>query len=323
MQTRTENCPNCGAPLSPQGTCANCGATARGFYQNLDLGRVDIARAVEQGLDYYLLLGLRPDVEQAEIENAYWRTKHQLPTSTARISPQVAQRIGLVEQAGYVLRTPERRRIYDHLRQLRQRRFETTTPQRDEATRGMDAFRAGHFDEAAKLLRIAVRRNPQNELLHIQYGLSLLYGSSNLASIEDWRIRESLQAMAEARQAGGDSPNARAHEVLCQAIDHYDKGRFQQGWQLIDNQIRALPQWYLAWIVSAYWCRREGKLGEALARAERARRLEPDDQLVKHMHTLIRTAWDAAPALRNDTARHATQLLADGTSTEAILAAWR
>jgi predicted Zn-dependent protease len=185
------------------------------------------------------------------------------------------------------------------------------------------AFRAGHFNDAARLLRRACHQTPENEALHLSYALSLLYGSANLASPEDWRVNEMHSALEQARHAGGDSPIARAHLSLCQAIDHYDKDDTDEGWRLLTGLTDALPDWYLPWIVSAYWKRREGDMGEVLARAERARRLQPDDYLIVRMSELLRRAWATAPGLLASAARRAASLLADGTSASSLETAWR
>jgi curved DNA-binding protein CbpA len=321
MWNQAESCPNCGAPLSSQGSCSNCGATARGYYQGLDLGSVDIARAVEEGLDYYLLLGVQPNADSTTIETAYWRIHKTLPSNRTRMPPELARRVTLVEQAGHVLRDQQRRQTYDHLRRVRQ--TQKARASADEATRGLACFRAGQFDDAARLLRVAARRDPQNETLHIQYALSLLYGSSNLASPEDWRVSEMLNALEQARESSGDSPTVRAHIALCQAVDAYDKGRFDEGWNQINSLITSLPKWYLPWIVSAYWRRREGNLPEVLARTEQARRLQQDDHLVNRLIGLMRQVWSARPDLLPNAAQRAAQLLADGTQPGVIVSVWR
>jgi curved DNA-binding protein CbpA len=322
MRTRTEHCPNCGASLDQQGICTNCGASVRGFYGELDLGRIDIARAVEQGLDYYLLLNIRPTASAAAIETAYWQARRSLPPTpdVRRMPPTLAQRLTLIEQAGYILRDPQRRQLYDRLHRERQARQQPTA---DDATRGIAAFRAGHFNDAARLLRRATHQSPHNEALHLSYALSLLYGSNNLASPEDWRVNEMRAALEQARSAGGDSPIARAHLTLCQAIDHYDKDNPDEGWRLLTTLTDALSDWYLPWIIGAYWKRREGDMGEVLARAERARRLQSDDYLVVHMSELLRRAWATAPGLLASAARRAAYLLADGTSASSLETVWR
>jgi curved DNA-binding protein CbpA len=321
MWKQAVSCPNCGAPLSPQGSCPNCGASARGYYQGLDLGSVDIARAVEEGLDYYLLLGVQPNADSTTIENAYWRIHKTLPANRTRMPPELTRRVTLVEQAGHVLRDTQRRQTYDHLRRVRQ--AQKARASADEATRGLACFRAGQFDDAARLLRVAARRDPQNETLYIQYALSLLYGSSNLASPEDWRVNEMLNALEQARESSGDSPTIQAHIALFQAIDAYDKGRFEEGRNQINSLITSLPKWYLPWIVSAYWCRREGNVPEVLARTEQARRLQEDDYLISRLIDLMRQVWNVRPELLSDAAQRAARLLADGTQPGVIVSVWR
>lgn len=314
------NCPNCGAPLSPEGNCTSCGATVRGFYRGLDLGRVDIASAVEQGLDYYLLLGIKPDSKDLTIQAAYRRLRSQFPPDTSRLVRQLAQRLELIEQAGYILCDPQRRTTYDDLRQARLRR--QTHPQ-DEATRGMICFRTGRFNDAARLLRIAMQHSPADENLYLSYVLSLIYGSSNLASPEDWRIDEMMRAIEQAIEATSGSPAIQAHRTLCQALHHYDKGRFAEGWQLMAELNRSSPRWHLPWVVSAYWYRREGNLGALIACAERARRLQPDDRLIADLMKLMRRVWSTSPSLLPNAARRAVELLADDTPVGSIEAAWR
>lgn len=329
MQTPTENCPNCAAPLSPEGTCSRCGATVRGVYQGLDLGTLRIARAIEQGLDYYLLLGVRAEADHAEIENAYWERKRHLPENTTRLPPELVQRVELLEQAGHVLRDIARRQTYDRLRRQRQAYYarQTTNPaNQQDAVRGLNAFRAGRYDDAARLLRIAARRNPQSEELHLQYMLSVLYGSSNLSSPEDWRVDEMRAALEQARTASSSyetNETIEAHYLLIDAIDHYDKDRFREGWQLMHQLNETLPDWYLPWIVSAFWCRREGKHADMLVRAERARRLQPDDPLIGNLIDAMRVAWSTMPKLLTNAARQAARQLNDGTNPTTLEATWR
>jgi hypothetical protein len=85
----------------------------------------------------------------------------------------------------------------------------------------------------------------------------------------------------------------------------------------------ALPNWHLPWIVSAYWKRRESDFGEVLARAERARRLTPNDHLLTSLREVLRRAWATAPNLLPQAAQRAAQLLADGTHPGDIETAWR
>jgi curved DNA-binding protein CbpA len=292
----------------------------RGFYQGLDLGRVDLASAVEQGLDYYLLLGLSPTARDEVIQAAYQRIRLQFPPTKSRLVPQMARRLELIEQAAYILCEPQRRRVYDNLRQARLSRHDKPA---DEATRGMACYRSGRFDDAARLLRAAARRAPDDESLHLHYCLSLLYGCAHLASPEDWRVSEMIKATEQAMQASNDSQMTRAHNTLCHAIDHYDKGRFEQGWIMLSALTEALPNWHLPWIISAFWKRREGDFGEVLARAERARRLSPQDPLLSSLRDVLRRAWATAPALLAQSAQRAAQVLADGTPSRDIEAAWR
>jgi hypothetical protein len=254
------------------------------------------------------------------VQAACQRIRLQFPADKSRLLPERAQRLALIEQAIYVLHEPERRQVYDTLRQQRNARH---TQQKDDAQRGMDCFQAGRFDDAARLLRAASHRAPDDETLHIHYCLSLLYGCIHLASPEDWRVTEMIQATEKAMQASNKSPISQALNQLCHAIDHYDKDRFDQGWAIMAQLTQALPNWHLPWIVSAYWCRREHQYGEVLARAERVRRLNPNDHLLANLKPLLRTAWKTAPALLPDAARRAAHLLADGTSAHDLQTIWR
>jgi tetratricopeptide (TPR) repeat protein len=235
----------------------------------------------------------------------------------------MARRLELIDQAAYVLCEPQRRQVYDELRQARLARLARPA---DQAERGMACFHAGRFDDAARLLRAASQRapdNPDSATLHLHYCLSLLYGCAHLASPEDWRVSEMIGAAERAMQASGDSQVARAHHTLCIAIDHYDKDRFAQGWELLSQLTRQQPNWHLPWLISAYWSRREGNMGHVLACAERARRLHPDDLLLAELSTLLRRTWETAPALLHPAAQHAAQILADGTTPGNIASTWR
>lgn len=298
----------------------NCGATVRGYYQGLDLGTVDIATAIEQGLDYYLLLGVKPDASDATIQATYRRISMRFPENRSRVAPQVAQRLLLIEQAGYVLCDPQRRQTYEQLRRARQQR---QAPRQDAATRGMICFRTGRFNDAARLLRSAARQSPDNPQLHLYYSLSLLYGCANLASPEDWRVDEMLHAMEQALQQDDPDDTISQHRKLYQAINHYDQGRSAQGWEMLTRLTQTFPDWHLPWTISAYWCRREGNMGEMLARAERARRLHPDDQLLASLTALIHTIWSSMPAALPDAAQRAAHVLADGTPASSLEATWR
>jgi tetratricopeptide (TPR) repeat protein len=314
------NCPNCGAPLTPEGDCGSCGATVRGFYGNLDLGKVDIASAVEQGLDYYLLLGVKVDARDVTIQAAYTRLRDHFPPDTSNLVPQMAQRLELLEQAGYVLCDPQRRQTYDALRLARQAR--QARPE-SEAARGLACFRTRRFNDAARLLRAAIRKAPLDEDLHIHYVLSLIYGCEHLASPEDWRVDEMINAMNQIIQSGQSNSTAHAYMTLCHAINHYDKGRFAEAWELMAELTAAMPRWHLPWIISAYWSRREGDLPQVLVRAERARRVQADDHLLHELVTLMRRVWATSADLLPAAARRAVLVLADGTAPAEIEAFWR
>src|SRR5258706_175493 len=68
-------CPSCAAPLDEEGICTSCGALARGFFRDLDLGPPQIAAAVVNGLDFYQLLGVAPEADVRSVARRY----RQLP----------------------------------------------------------------------------------------------------------------------------------------------------------------------------------------------------------------------------------------------------
>jgi curved DNA-binding protein CbpA len=292
----------------------------RGFYRGLNLGPVEIASAVAEGLDYYLLLGIAPDASDTAVQAAYWRHWCTLPPNKARLPAALERKFTLLKQAGTILGDSERRRIYD---QLRATRRAGRAPQADEATRGMALFRAGRFDDAARLLRQATRQPAASADLHLHYALSLLYGCANLASIEDWRIAEMLAATEQASQLSNDNRQAQAHHALFVAIDHYDKQRVEQAHACLSELHRSFARWHLPWLVSAFWSRHAGDLGAALAHAERARQIAPDDKLLASFNQIMRRAWATAPDMLPRAARRAALLLADGTSATSIVSAWR
>jgi hypothetical protein len=121
MQQNATACPNCGAPLNTEGVCASCGATARGFYKGQDLGALAHARALEQGLDYYLLLQVDEAASASEVQTAYWQLRQHFPHDMRRLVLAQRRRLELIEQAYTVLGNPASRRAYDELRrQLRE-----------------------------------------------------------------------------------------------------------------------------------------------------------------------------------------------------------
>lgn len=323
-------CPNCAAPLSLEGVCTSCGAVARGFYRELDLGRLDLAQAVDQGLDYYLLLQLTPAASPGEIQAAYSSRRLLFPGDTSRLEQSQRRHFELVEQAWYVLGDPARRQRYDELRTHARARV---SPLPDTATRGIASFRAGQYDGAARLLRLAAHSSPQSSAIQIWYALSLLYGAATLAAPEDWRVREIEEALARA-VAVDDSPRARAHLALGQAIGAYDRAVAahkppQQAELLAQAEAQLaqaetlLPLWHLPALVRAHWSLHQRRLGTALAWAERARRLEPADPLVTAFQAILRRNWETAPGALPAAAAQAARLLNDGTMPATITAAWR
>jgi curved DNA-binding protein CbpA len=110
-------CPNCGAQLNDAGYCAHCGGQARGFWRDLDLGTPELAMVVMEGLDYYLVLNVAEDVAQQAIEDAYRHRRLLYPHDARYLHPQVARQLGLLEEAWRILGVPQRRALYDQLRQ--------------------------------------------------------------------------------------------------------------------------------------------------------------------------------------------------------------
>lgn len=112
-------CPSCGAPLNGAGRCAHCGSQARGFWQDLDLGTPELAAAVIEGLDYYLVLDAAPADNHATLSDAYRRRRALYPHDPRQLHPQLARQLGLLEEAWRILGQPTRRARYDQLRTAR------------------------------------------------------------------------------------------------------------------------------------------------------------------------------------------------------------
>ncbi len=317
------SCPGCGAPLAPDGTCQSCGATVRGVYQGLDLGTLELARAVEQGLDYYLILGVPATADADTIKNAAWERRRHLPPANARMHPEQARRVELCEQASTVLRDPQRRALYDRLRRQRDRYYAQRMPTHDTATRGARALQSGQFDEAARLLQQAHRHQPADGATTLQYVLALLYGSSNLASPEDWRVDAMQAAVATTLQHTPNDPQLVACGHLLAALHAYDQQQFTVGWRQLVALTEQHPAWHLPWLVGAFWYRREGKHATALAFGERARRLLPNDPLIRQLHTHFQNLWATVPATRTSTLQHAARVLRDGTTAHDLQEVWR
>lgn len=110
-------CPNCGAQLNDAGYCAHCGSQARGFWRDLDLGTPELAAVVMEGLDYYLVLNVAEDVAQQAIEDAYRQRRLLYPHDARYLHPQLARQLGVLEEAWRILGVPQRRKLYDQLRQ--------------------------------------------------------------------------------------------------------------------------------------------------------------------------------------------------------------
>lgn len=110
------HCPSCGSPLDHDGFCAACGALARGFFRDLDLGAPQIAAAVRHGLDFYRLLGMPPDSSIRALARRYRQLRALFPDDPARLRPDAARRLELLEVAGRALTDSYLRRVYDELR---------------------------------------------------------------------------------------------------------------------------------------------------------------------------------------------------------------
>ncbi len=109
-------CPSCGAALPGDGHCSYCGSQARGFWHTLDLGTPELATAVMQGLDYYLVLGALPQADSTTVAEAYRQVRSRFPDDPRWLVPQIARQLGIVEEAWRILGLPLRRELYDRLR---------------------------------------------------------------------------------------------------------------------------------------------------------------------------------------------------------------
>src|SRR6478672_9048479 len=112
-------CPSCAAPLDDEGICTSCGALARGFFRGLDLGRPQVAAAVANGLDFYQLLGVAPEVDIRSVARRYRQLRVLFPDDPSSLAAAPARRLELLEHAGRVLTDPRLRRIYEELRNSR------------------------------------------------------------------------------------------------------------------------------------------------------------------------------------------------------------
>lgn len=122
-------CPSCGAPLSAAGKCTHCGSQSRGFWNDLDLGVPELADAVIEGLDYYLVLDAAADSDMLALSDAYVARRRRFPDDPRQLHPQVARQLGLLEEAWRILSVPERRAVYDRLLAAQER-----------GVRGLDAL---------------------------------------------------------------------------------------------------------------------------------------------------------------------------------------
>ncbi len=312
------NCPNCGAPLSSEGTCQNCGATVQGFYRGLNLGRIDIAHAIDQGLDYYMLLGVPPTADDTTIKMAYWRQWHQLPPNKQRLPPRIAHRLELLKQAGQILGNTECRQLYD---QLRRERSARQPVQADAYTRGLACYRAEKYDDAARLLRQAYQEHPAQEEIAMSYALSLLYGCS-LANPPDWRVDEMLRVLNQAVQRRSVSPTCRSLCTLVYAVQHYNEGRVLPALQVVQQLTDSTPAWHLPWIIGGHWFWLAKDMGTALAWAEQSRRRQPADTFVRRFQQQFIVARRVVPDEITRAAHEAARLLGDGTAPAAIERTW-
>ena len=109
-------CPACAAPLDDEGICTSCGALTRGLFRELDLGTPQIARAIANGLDFYLLLGAAPPDDTRSIARRYRQLRVLFPDDPRGLAPEPARRLELLELAGRTLTDPRLRQVYDDLR---------------------------------------------------------------------------------------------------------------------------------------------------------------------------------------------------------------
>lgn len=109
-------CPSCAAPLDDDGICTSCGALTRGMFRGLDLGTPQIARAVANGLDFYLLLGVAQLADTRTIARRYRQLRVLFPDDPAHLAAEPARRFALLELAGRVLTDPQLRATYDEMR---------------------------------------------------------------------------------------------------------------------------------------------------------------------------------------------------------------
>jgi len=109
-------CPSCAAPLDREGICTSCGALTRGYFRGLDLGAPQLATAVANGLDFYLLLGVDPAADVRSIARRYRQLRVLFPDDPSNLAPEPARRLELLELAGRALTDPRLRQTYDQLR---------------------------------------------------------------------------------------------------------------------------------------------------------------------------------------------------------------
>src|SRR5262245_46612420 len=109
-------CPSCGAPLDDEGICTSCGALARSFFRELDLGVPQIADAVARGLDFYRLLEIEPSADTRAIARRYRQLRVFFPDDPSGLASAPARKLALLEVAGRALTDPSLRKIYDDLR---------------------------------------------------------------------------------------------------------------------------------------------------------------------------------------------------------------
>ncbi|KPV48491.1 molecular chaperone DnaJ, partial [Kouleothrix aurantiaca] len=110
------SCPSCAAPLDNEGMCTSCGALTRGLFRGLDLGTPQLARAVANGLDFYLLLGVPNDADTRTIARRFRQLRVLFPDDPRHLAPGPARRLELLELAGRTLTDPRLRATYDDLR---------------------------------------------------------------------------------------------------------------------------------------------------------------------------------------------------------------
>jgi curved DNA-binding protein CbpA len=88
----------------------------RRYFRGLDLGAPQLATAVGNGLDFYLLLGVDASADVRSIARRYRQLRVLFPDNPSELAPEPARRLKLLELAGRALTDPRLRQTYDQLR---------------------------------------------------------------------------------------------------------------------------------------------------------------------------------------------------------------